>query len=151
MADRREEMAERLRNARKKAGYDSVAAASEAFGIKIPTLTSHENGTREFDVQAAQRYARAFKVSPAWLLALDNEPAPTQWINAKTLEPILASCLKLAPPGGWKESDAQLLAQSVEYGLQLLTTGPATQSSADALAVAGHAASLRLRDLRSAT
>jgi hypothetical protein len=73
MANRRDIMAERLRIARKEAGYGSIADAAEAFeSIKTPTLTSHENGTREFDAEAAIRYGKAFKVSPSWLLALDS-------------------------------------------------------------------------------
>lgn len=73
MANRRDIMAERLRKARKDAGYASAADAAAAFeSVKTPTLTSHENGTREFDVETAVRYGKAFKVAPAWLLALDN-------------------------------------------------------------------------------
>lgn len=69
-------MAERLREARRKAGHESAARAAEAFGWGSSTLTSHENGTREYDVETAIKYARAFKVQPGWLLALDHVQAP---------------------------------------------------------------------------
>lgn len=69
-------MAARLREARAKAGYTSIAAAAEAFGFQPPTLTSHENGTRGFDVEVAVRYGKAFKVNPGWLLGLDTIDTP---------------------------------------------------------------------------
>src|SRR5690606_10567278 len=40
------------------------------------------------------------------------EPEAAIPISAETLEPILVQCLKLAPPGGWTERDAKLLARS---------------------------------------
>lgn len=65
-------MAERLREARQGAGFKSVGEVAEAIDwVKVPTLTSHENGTREFDAEAAIRYGKLFKVEPGWLLALD--------------------------------------------------------------------------------
>lgn len=65
-------ISERLRRARKKSGYETASDAARAFGWEIPAYNHHENGTRAFPVDAARRYARAFKVSPSWLLALDN-------------------------------------------------------------------------------
>jgi phage repressor protein C with HTH and peptisase S24 domain len=70
-------MADRLREARVKAGFEHAADAARAFGWEIPAYRHHENGTRAFDVEAAKRYARAFRVNPGWLLALDKvEAAP---------------------------------------------------------------------------
>lgn len=64
----RSDKAERLRQARAASGFRSAAAAAAALGIKTPTYTSHENGTRDFgDVEAA-RYARAFNVAVEWLV-----------------------------------------------------------------------------------
>lgn len=72
-------MPDRLREARIKAGYESAADAARAFGWEIPAYRHHENGTRAFDVEAAKRYARAFRVNPGWLLALDKvEVAPAE-------------------------------------------------------------------------
>lgn len=75
MGDRKDVMAERLREARQKAGYTSASAAAETFGWTIPTYISHENGQRGFDVDTALRYARRFKVAPGWLLGLDHVAA----------------------------------------------------------------------------
>jgi SOS-response transcriptional repressor LexA len=60
--------AERLKEARIKAGYDSAKAASEAMGVALATYTQHENGARGFPAEKAKRYARFFKVTPEWLL-----------------------------------------------------------------------------------
>lgn len=73
------EKSDRLREARKKAGFGSAAAAAEAFGWQEAGYRHHENGTRNFGPDAAKKYGRAFKVKPAWLLgwegADDNPPA----------------------------------------------------------------------------
>jgi SOS-response transcriptional repressor LexA len=69
-------MANRLRTARIDAGFASAAEAAKARGWTVPTYTSHENATRGFGVDEAKRYARAFKVNPGWLLALDQIRAP---------------------------------------------------------------------------
>lgn len=65
-------MAERLRQARKEAGYDSAQAAAEAFGWNPAAYRHHENGTRRFGPDAAKKYGRAFKVRPGWLLGLER-------------------------------------------------------------------------------
>lgn len=67
---------DRLRTARRGAGYESAAAAVEAFGWAISAYRHHENGTRAFDVEAAKRYGRAFRVDPAWLLGLASATGP---------------------------------------------------------------------------
>lgn len=103
MANRRDTMAERLRRARKEAGYASAADAAAAFeSIKTPTLTSHENGTREFDVEAAIRYAKAFKVDPAWLLAIGGSSGSVP-IQRKVIESPEIPWLGKAAAGVWLE------------------------------------------------
>ena len=59
---------ERLRQARLKAGFSDTTAATTAFGWNVNTYRSHENGIRGLRPAAAARYAKAFKVSAAWLL-----------------------------------------------------------------------------------
>jgi len=58
---------ERLRAARERAGYKDAAEAARRFGWTEPTYRSHENGSRNFTRKGAERYARAFRVSPEWL------------------------------------------------------------------------------------
>lgn len=64
---------ERLRAARK-AMFSSAKAAADAMGIGASTYTHHENGTRDFDLDAARLYARKFKVPVEWLALGQNEP-----------------------------------------------------------------------------
>lgn len=60
--------ADRLRRARTNSGYETSSDAARAFGWPLPTYQSHENGHRGIPVKAAERYARAFRVSAAWIL-----------------------------------------------------------------------------------
>lgn len=60
--------ADRLRKARTAAGYETSTDAARAFGWPLPTYQSHENGHRGIPVKAAARYAKAFRVSPGWIV-----------------------------------------------------------------------------------
>jgi SOS-response transcriptional repressor LexA len=84
---RNELKAERLRAARKKAGYDTAQDACDAFGWKVAAYRHHENGTRSFGPDAAKKYARAFRVKAGWLLgieAIDNAQ-PIDYISEERL------------------------------------------------------------------
>ncbi len=61
-------MNERLKAARKLAGYSSATEAAQAMGIATGTYAGHENGNRAFDVETAKRYAKFYKVALTWLL-----------------------------------------------------------------------------------
>lgn len=60
--------AERLKEARFKAGWPSARSAAIAHNWTVSTYGAHENGTNDFDDEQASRYARAFRVDPIWLL-----------------------------------------------------------------------------------
>ena len=62
------EISERLRRARIEAGFESAAAACSRFGWTPTTYAGHENGSRGFSQRTAEEYARAFKMTPEWLL-----------------------------------------------------------------------------------
>lgn len=64
--------AERLREARIKAGFESAAEAAQRFGWPEAGYRHHENGIRGFGPDAARKYGRAFRVKPGWLLGLEN-------------------------------------------------------------------------------
>ncbi|MDA9521666.1 hypothetical protein XI06_15280 [Bradyrhizobium sp. CCBAU 11434] len=68
-------MGERLRAARKKAGFSSAMAAAKKFGWPASTYAAHENGQNEFSVDVAEKYARAFKVTASWLLTEEGSQA----------------------------------------------------------------------------
>lgn len=60
----------RLRAARIAAGFESAASAAARFGWPYPTYAQHESGNGLG--RNAARYARAFKVTEAWLLTGDE-------------------------------------------------------------------------------
>lgn len=63
------ETGERLKSARKNAGFKSARAAALRFKWNPSTYASHENGqTDPVPNDAAFEYAKAFKVSPLWIL-----------------------------------------------------------------------------------
>lgn len=59
----------RIRYARKKAGFETATAAARAYGWPVPTYLGHENGDRNPSRKAAEKYAAAFKVRWEWLLS----------------------------------------------------------------------------------
>lgn len=61
-------IAERLKAAREKFGFETAADAARALGVKVYTYSQHENGTRGFKRDSAEKYARKFKVPVEWLL-----------------------------------------------------------------------------------
>lgn len=61
---------ERLRQARKAAGFSSASAAARANGWNEAAYRHHENGTRGYGIDQAVAYGEAFSVSPTWLLTL---------------------------------------------------------------------------------
>lgn len=69
-----ESRSERLRTARRNAGYPTARAAAAAHGWNPNTYASNENGHAPFSYSSAKAYARAFGVDPAWLY--DGEGAP---------------------------------------------------------------------------
>ena len=62
------DVAKRLREARVNAGFDSASEAARRFGWTDVTYRHHENGTRNVPKAKAEVYARAFRVSPEWLM-----------------------------------------------------------------------------------
>lgn len=68
------EIAARLLQARKDAGYRSGRAFAQACGFNVTTVAHHENGHRTFDADTASEYARCLGVTPGWLM-FGEEPA----------------------------------------------------------------------------
>ena len=59
---------ERLRKARRDAGFATAAEGAERAGVKYYSYVQHENGIRGIPVDKAALYARAFGVEPQWIL-----------------------------------------------------------------------------------
>lgn len=58
----------RLRESRIRAGFVSARSAAERFGWSYATYAGHENGNRGIKTDVLRVYARAFKVTTAWLM-----------------------------------------------------------------------------------
>ena len=67
------ELHDRLRWARETAGFETASDAAKAVGEKIPTYSGHDNGSRGFGREKAQKYARRFRVSLEWLMTGKGE------------------------------------------------------------------------------
>jgi phage repressor protein C with HTH and peptisase S24 domain len=65
---------DRLRQARANAGFSSARAAALRFGWTVSTYASHENGQTPVPAREAPKYARAFRVSPGWILTGEGGP-----------------------------------------------------------------------------
>jgi transcriptional regulator with XRE-family HTH domain len=61
-------VADRLRQAREAAGYESAREAAATLGLSYSTYAGHENGSRGPKREQLMQYARKFKVSTDWLL-----------------------------------------------------------------------------------
>lgn len=73
------ERADRLKQARSAAGYASAKSAAERFGWNYNTYSQHERGHVGIGRMAAN-YARAFRVSEAWLLTGEDMRRPASRI-----------------------------------------------------------------------
>ncbi|ENN91112.1 LexA family transcriptional regulator [Bartonella bovis] len=86
---------DRLKMARKRAGYPTPSKAARALSIlNVNTLTSHENGNRDISRKMAKRYGEVFNVDPGWILYGEssqdnpslNESIPLiSWVSAGEL------------------------------------------------------------------
>jgi phage repressor protein C with HTH and peptisase S24 domain len=79
MTDTRPDFAQRLEEARTKRGFKSAKDAATFFGWKYDSYIQHERGERGIK-KVADKYAKAFRVSAAWLLtgegAADRKSIP---------------------------------------------------------------------------
>lgn len=76
-------MGDRLREARIAAGFKSARSAALQFGWGPSTYGAHENGQNGFPPDAADRYAKAFKTTAAWLLIGEGQrPKPKAVISS---------------------------------------------------------------------
>ena len=66
--NKKNDMNDRLRNARMAAGFASATDAIEYCKWKGSTYRAHENGQNNFNVEYAARYGKAYGVSASWLL-----------------------------------------------------------------------------------
>lgn len=127
--------AERLRWARKEAGYEHAADFARALGIGKSTYGHHENGTRGFKPVSARRYARRLGVPAAWLLAGEGSPNG-QGLNESTLLTVLIAAHGVVahqdiqmPPERLGRACFDLYKQAVERGADSATIKEITESA----------------------
>jgi len=70
--------AERLKQARKAAGFTSGEKAAKRFNWNVNSYKAHESGRNGFGISDAKRYAHAFGVSTAWLQTGEGEEPKQQ-------------------------------------------------------------------------
>lgn len=66
-------MCDRLMQARINAGFRTATAAIEKLKWNGSAYRAHENGQNNFSVTHAEKYAKAYKVTAAWLLVGEGE------------------------------------------------------------------------------
>ena len=119
--------AQRLRQARQDRGYETAAAAAEAFGWSRNTYASNENGNAPFSYRRAKEYAAAFGVSPEWLY---DAAGPMQGAGAGGLVPVIGSV--------GANPDGTVLFALGQDPAELTPVPPGGTDRARALRVAGH-------------
>jgi transcriptional regulator with XRE-family HTH domain len=117
----------RLRDARIAAGYDTAAAAAEAFGWNRNTYASNENGNASFSYRKAKEYAAAFRVRPEWLYEASG---PVRAAAAGSMVRVIGKV-------GANPEGLVLFATGQE-GFDLTPIPPGGTDNAVALQVAGH-------------
>lgn len=122
-----DERYQRLRAARIEKGYETAAAAADAFGWNRNTYSSNENGNASFSYRRAKEYATAFGVSPEWLYDAAGGMRSGRSVG---LAPVIGRV------GANPEGD--VLLATGQDGCDLAPIPPGGTDRAVALLVAGH-------------
>lgn len=81
---RQDEQAERLRHARELRGFKTAKEAALRFGFNYNTYSQHERGIVGI-TRAAKDYAKAYRVSEAWLLTGEGAQEEPRFARIKGL------------------------------------------------------------------
>ncbi|MFN3522223.1 MAG: peptidase S24 [Phenylobacterium sp.] len=117
----------RLRQARLEKGFETAAAAADAFDWNRNTYASNENGNAPFSYRKAKEYAAAFGVRPEWLY---DASGPMRPAAESGLVPVIGRV-------GANPDGVVLFANGQEAG-DLAPIPPGGTDSAVALRVVGH-------------
>lgn len=101
--------AARLRQARINAGYDTARAAVDAMGLRYSTYAGHENGSREYGIDDAKRYARMFRVRWEWLMDGREAAAPRPDLASVSLPLATVPVLGNVQAGAWAEVEGETI------------------------------------------
>jgi SOS-response transcriptional repressor LexA len=106
MSTKIKRMNERLRQAREEAGFKTATEAITHFSWRTSTYRAHENGQNPYKAEDALIYAKAYGVSPGWLLTGETKPslgrktpftAPPQSISYVSIVGVISA-------GLWREA-----------------------------------------------
>ncbi len=118
---------QRLRAARLAQGFETAAAAADAFGWNRNTYASNENGNASFSWRKCRDYAAAFEVRPEWLY---DGSGPRRAPSADGMVPVIGRV-------GANPDGSVLFATGQDAG-DLAPIPPGGTGEAVALQVAGH-------------
>lgn len=109
---------ERLKHARIAAGFSSARAASNALEVPYETYSQHENGTRGYRADSAEKYARRYRVSAEYLLYGRGTGPSDELPSTVELESMLFDVLQEIPAtatiGDWPRLAAPILRVQLE-------------------------------------
>ena len=91
------DMNERLRNARKAAGFASASDAIEYCKWRGSTYRAHENGQNNFNAEYATKYGKAYGVSASWLLLGEGDEEKVVTKKEKSSNNMKGCSLKHCP------------------------------------------------------
>ena len=77
--EKNKEIGNRLKAARKAAGFLSATEAATALGMNYRTYAGHENGNRGISRNTLELYAKRFGVTTDWLLSGRKDAAGNRY------------------------------------------------------------------------
>ncbi|CAM1654603.1 Cro/C1-type helix-turn-helix domain [Bartonella apis] len=98
--EKNKEIGNRLKAARKAAGFSSAIDAAAAQRISYPTYVAHENGTRGISGKMLELYAKRFGVTTDWLLSGRKDAAGNRL--KRKIDEKLSFIMEAT---GWKQAD----------------------------------------------
>ncbi|CDO34646.1 hypothetical protein SPHV1_1730003 [Novosphingobium sp. KN65.2] len=116
LADK-DERARRLRSVIAKTGM-SITDVAKRHNFKVPTLTSHANGTRVFDIETGYAYAKAFKVDPVWLMGLRGDEPEALTLPAEDLREMIGAAMRELPIGATIEDYLRIVPEALRERLE---------------------------------
>ena len=98
--EKNKEIGNRLKAARKAAGFSSAIDAAAAQRISYPTYVAHENGTRGISGKMLELYAKRFGVTTDWLLSGRKDAVGNRY--KRKIDEKLSFIMEAT---GWKQVD----------------------------------------------
>ncbi|CAM1630643.1 Peptidase S24/S26A/S26B/S26C [Bartonella apihabitans] len=98
--EKNKEIGNRLKAARKAAGFLSATEAATALGMKYRTYAGHENGNRGISRNTLELYAKRFGVTTDWLLSGRKDAAGNRY--KRKIDEKLSFIMEAT---GWRQAD----------------------------------------------